>query len=81
MGYFEDQEKLKPKQVMYVGAKKDDDYKDQIQWGNNTDPRPLLVVGRQYEVDREEVHSWHTKVFLLGFEDKPFNSIWFVDVT
>lgn len=50
--------------------------REQIQWGSNTDPAGLLEPGEVYEVDRIEVRSWHTRVFLKGFEGH-FNSVWF----
>ncbi len=48
-----------------------------IRWGNHADPRGLLQEGCLYEVERKEVHSWHTKIFLKGFPGKQFNSVWF----
>lgn len=45
----------------------------QVNWGSNTDPRGLLVEGMEYEVEKVEVHSWHTKVYLKGIDGK-FNS-------
>jgi hypothetical protein len=39
----------------------------------------LLQDGAVYEVDRIEVHTWHTRYYLKGF-DVPFNSVWFVPV-
>lgn len=61
--------------VVYVGASD-----AQVNWGGCDDPRPLLTKGKEYVVDRTEVHSWHTKVVLQGingrfpsaaFEDAP----------
>lgn len=47
----------------------------QVQWGSCADPRGLLVVGHVYEVEREDVHTMHTKIFLKGFPGKGFNSV------
>ena len=59
------------KKVKYIGCSK-----EQINWGGNDDPRTMLKVGEIYEVAKEEVHSWHTKIFLVGIEGK-FNSVCF----
>lgn len=60
--------------VKYIGATD-----DQVRWGGNDDPRLVLVEGGIYEVEREEVHSWHTKLYLKGIPGK-FNSVSFVPV-
>lgn len=52
----------------------------QIHWGGNDDPRPLLVAGQVYEVAREEVHRWHTKIYLKAFPEQKFNSVHFEEV-
>ena len=49
--------------IRYVGASD-----AQVEWGSCQDPRPVLEFGRQYEVERCELHSWHTKVFLIGVD-------------
>ena len=54
--------------VQFVGA---DDY--QVRWGSNDDPRDVLTVGEMYDVEKADVHSWHTKLHLVGF-DGIFNS-------
>lgn len=51
--------------VKYVGVND-----DQVNWGSCDDPRKDLTEGAEYLVDRTEVHSWHTKVVLQGFEGK-----------
>ncbi len=48
----------------------------QVQWGSNADPRKLLTPGAQYTVKYVEVHSWHTKVRLVGVPGE-FNSVHF----
>jgi len=45
-------------------------------WGSCEPIKGNLEVGKEYEVDNIEVHSWHTKVYLKGFS-KPFNSVHF----
>ena len=57
--------------VKYVGASD-----EQISWGSNDDPRDILDEGNIYEVDRKEVHTWHTKYYLKGIEGA-FNSVCF----
>ena len=47
------------------------------QWGGHSDPNGLLEFGKEYELERAEVHSWHTKIFLKDFPGKSFNSVWF----
>lgn len=50
--------------------------KDQHAWGNHTGDFTKLTVGERYTVERVEVHSFHTKVFLEGI-DGSFNSVCF----
>lgn len=64
------------KRLRYIGA---DD--GQVRWGNNADPRSILHEGCIYEVEKEEVHSWHTKTFLKDFSGLGFNSVCFEEVT
>lgn len=52
---------------------------EQIRWGSCADPRGILTVGGVYEVEREDVHTWHTKLFLKGFNGG-FNSVNFEPV-
>ena len=49
---------------------------DQIKWGGHDDPKDILKIGEIYEVAKREVHSWHTKVFLVGIKGN-FNSVCF----
>lgn len=51
--------------------------KESINWGSHFDPNNILEYGKEYELDRAEVHSFHTKIFLKDFPDKSFNSVWF----
>lgn len=61
--------------VIYEGAND-----DQITWGSCADPRGILEVGKSYEVERTEIHSWHTKLFLVGIDSgRGFNSVCFSD--
>ncbi len=57
--------------VRFVGATE-----AQVQWGGNDDPNKVLKVGQIYMIDAIKVHSWHTKVRILGFEGA-FNSVSF----
>ena len=57
--------------VEYLGCSE-----EQIRWGNNDDPRSFLIVGKEYTVEKVDVHSQHTKVKLynkMGW----FNSVCF----
>ena len=60
--------------VKYIGCSQ-----LQSSWGGCDDPRKLLKIGRIYEVEKTEVHSWHTKLSLVGIEGK-FNSACFETV-
>jgi len=53
---------------------------DAVRWGANDDPAKYLRTGVEYEVDKKEVHGWHTKIFLVDFPGKKFNSVHFVEV-
>ena len=58
--------------VEYIGCSQ-----EQIDWGNNDDPRSFLIVGKEYVVEQVDVHSQHTKIKLynkVGW----FNSVCFV---
>lgn len=51
---------------------------DQVKWGNNKDPRIELEIGKEYEVQSVEEHSWHTKIWVYHEGVKgPFNSVHF----
>lgn len=52
---------------------------EQASWGSCADPRGILEPGKAYEVERMQVHSWHTKVFLTDFPGQGFNSCCFDD--
>jgi hypothetical protein len=57
--------------VEYIGCSQ-----EQIDWGNNDDPRSFLIVGKEYVVEKVDVHSQHTKIKLyhkIGW----FNSVCF----
>ena len=57
--------------VEYLGCSQ-----EQINWGNNDDPRSFLIVGREYTIEKVDVHSQHTKIKLynkMGW----FNSVCF----
>ena len=57
--------------VKFIGCTK-----EQVNWGNNTDPEDLLVHGGVYYVQQMIVKSSHTKLILRGVEGK-FNSVCF----
>ena len=57
--------------VKYIGASD-----AQVQWGNCDDPRDVLIEGKVYEVEKEEVHTQHTKLHLVGINGR-FNSVCF----
>jgi len=57
--------------VEYTGCSQ-----EQIRWGNNDDPTLSLVVGKEYTIEKVDVHSQHTKIKLynkVGW----FNSVCF----
>ena len=60
--------------VRFIGCSK-----EQIQWGNNSDPTGILIVGDKYYVEHVEVHSYHTKLTLRGVYGR-FNSVCFEKV-
>jgi hypothetical protein len=51
----------------------------QVKWGSNDDPNPLLEIDGIYELEKMEVHTWHTKYYLKGIKGK-FNSVCFEKV-
>ena len=57
--------------IKYVGCTR-----EQVNWGNTTDPKDLLVPGGVYYVQQIIVKSSHTKLILRGVEGK-FNSVCF----
>ena len=57
--------------VKYIGCSQ-----EQINWGNNDDPRDMLIIGDRYYVEHVEHHSYHTKIELRGVKGK-FNSVCF----
>lgn len=61
------------KKVKFIGATD-----MQATWGRSRDPRPHLEEGSSYEIERIELHTWHTVYHLVGFaEQGPFNSVCF----
>ena len=60
--------------VRFIGCSE-----DQHNWGSHTGNPQELVKGALYEVERTEVHTQHTKVFLVGHRGC-FNSVCFEDV-
>ena len=39
---------------------------EQVKWGNNDDPRSLLIVGKEYRIEKVDVHKQHTKIKLYN---------------
>jgi len=52
---------------------------EQVRWGNNDNPAGVLIEGNVYYVERVEIHTWHTKLYLRGVYGK-FNSVCFEKV-
>lgn len=50
--------------------------KSQVEWGNNDDPDLFLSKEQIYEIEKVEIHSYHTKLYLKGIKGK-FNSVSF----
>jgi hypothetical protein len=48
----------------------------QLSWGYYTGKPKELVVGERYQIDKIEIHSWHTKVWLKNVQGS-FNSVCF----
>jgi hypothetical protein len=48
----------------------------QVRWGSNDNPVGILIEGDIYYVERVEIHTWHTKLYLRGIYGK-FNSVCF----
>jgi hypothetical protein len=58
--------------VIYIGC-----IDEQVSWGaSNDDPRKLLIEGNIYQIEKVEVHSYHTKLYLRDVCGK-FNSVSF----
>jgi hypothetical protein len=49
---------------------------EQIKWGGNDNPNQILEIGSKYQISNVEVHTWHTKISLVGYKGK-FNSVSF----
>jgi hypothetical protein len=59
-------------EVKFIGCSR-----EQVRWGNNTDPKGLLKEGEKYIVKKIEEHSQHTKITLEGVKGK-FNTACFM---
>ena len=54
---------------------------DATRWGSNDDPVKCgLEIGKVYTVAKVDVRSWHTKLHLVEFPNKYFNSVHFREV-
>jgi hypothetical protein len=49
---------------------------EQIQWGNNDDPKDKLIIGNNYKIVNVDIHSQHTKITLDGISGR-YNSVCF----
>ena len=58
---------------IYTGCS---DIQEQYSSGN-TDPRTILVVGKEYIIHNAVVGSWSTALELAGIPGKTFNSVCF----
>ena len=52
---------------------------EQVRWGSNDNPKGVLFEGDIYYIEKVEIHSWHTKLYLRGVYGK-FNSVCFEKV-
>lgn len=52
----------------------------QVSFSGHDDPRKYLVIGEIYELERKEVHTWHTEYYLKDFSGLDFNSVCFEEV-
>jgi len=60
--------------VKFIGCSE-----SQIRWGTNDDPKDKLIIEEIYIIDEVEIHSWHTKVELVGIKGS-FNSVCFEEI-
>jgi len=60
--------------IIFTGASK-----GQREYGVYTGNFDNLIIGNIYTIKRKEMHSWHTKIFLLE-EKGSFNSVCFDDL-
>ena len=58
--------------VKYIGATD-----DQVRYGRNDDPRGVLKENEIYEINKEDVHDWYTKIQLVEFPGLWFNNVCF----
>lgn len=49
----------------------------QVRWGDNADPRDVLMPGNKYTVERVERYPQHAYVYLKEYPGLAFNSVWF----
>ena len=57
--------------VNFIGCSK-----EQINWGNNSDPTNILTLGKSYKISKVDIHKSHTKLSLEGIDGR-FNSVCF----
>ena len=64
------------KKVKFIGSTT-----AQVNWGGNDDPYTCgMKEGDIFSLDHEEIHSYHTKYFLVEYPNKKFNSVSFEDI-
>ena len=49
-------------------------------WAVDPKNADCLITGNVYTVDRMEIHSWHTKVYLKEHPNIELDSSWFDDM-
>lgn len=52
----------------------------QVKWGGHNDPRNILEEGKIYELEYKDIHTWHTRIKLIGIEGE-FNSVCFEETS
>jgi hypothetical protein len=54
--------------------------REPLSWGVDNNNAKYLTLNQSYTIERTDVHSWHTKVYLQEIPNIPFSSIWFDEV-
>ena len=53
---------------------------DPLTWGVDANNAKRLILGEIYTVEKTEIHSWHTKLYLQEVPGIPFSTVWFDEV-
>ena len=48
-------------------------------WAVDIENADVLVAGKIYTIDHTEIHSFHTKIYLIEHPKVQFDSSWFDD--